>query len=86
MLITSADIFVGATRASDGGTIRIERTTLANDDMIKIKLVEDGKIVLIITALLDHGQLIDGTGLPPVVESEDDLEQFISEFRPGGSV
>ena len=86
MLITSADIFVGATRASDGGTIRIERTTLCNDDMIKIKLVEDGKIVLVITALLDHGQLIDGTGLPPIVEKEDDLEEFLSEFKPGGSV
>lgn len=86
MLITSADIFVGSTRASDGGTIRIERTTLCNDDMLKIKLVEDGKIVLVITALLDHGQLIDGTGLPPIVESEDGLQQFIAEFKPGGSV
>lgn len=80
MLITSADIFIAQSRASTGGTIRIDRTTLVNDDMLKIKFVEEGKIVLEITALLDHGQLIEGDVLPPVVESDDD---DMADFKPG---
>ena len=83
-MLTTANIFV-VQPVADGGTIRIERTTLANDDMIKIKLVEDGKIVLIITALLDHGRLIKWDRPAIYRRRGRRSRKFLAEFKPGSS-